>query len=200
MTSDAITLWGWEISKELFDVFVPQLSLVVGILLGGVTTFLTTSALERHKWKRDLSYRYQEGRRRAILAAFGWVRPLQQALTKAASGSSAHQSGRIDKDTFLERYPDVISTLVKLDPPAHLKALLPKAAYPISFEIIRGLEELRFLSSVSPSSLATWSSLVARLTKKMIELENYLAEEYRGTFGAPSETSKSLWTRIAGEM
>lgn len=69
-----------------------------------------------------------------------------------------------------------------MDPPAHLRVILPEDANPMSWEVIDGLEELKLLSLEGMSTFKTCSDLAADLMTKVKQLDDYLAEEYRGTF------------------
>ncbi len=186
MPPDTVQLGSWTISKALFDVIAPLLSGLIGTLTGGLITFLVTRATEDRKWQREIRYKAQEERREAIAIALEWIAPLEQALTKASLISNSFQFGRIDQQRFLGDYPDVISRLTKLDPPARLRVFLPKDAYSISFEVIDGLEQLKHLSFDGLETFKACSDLVTSLREKVQKLQTYLEEEYRKTFNQPA--------------
>ena len=179
---DSVQIGSLVVSKPLFDVVVPLISGLVGTLTGGLITFLVSTATDNRKWRREKGYKLQEQRREAIGIALEWIAPLQQALTKASLVSSAYQFRRIDRAKFSKDYPYVISSLVELEPSAKLRALLPKDAYRMSFEIIHGLEELKHLSLEGLETFKACSDVVSALRAKVENLQSYLEEQYRATF------------------
>jgi hypothetical protein len=170
------------ISKAVFNVIAPLISGLVGTLTGGLITFLVTNSIENRKWRRETEYKLKEEKREAFAVALEWIAPLQQSLTKASLVRSAYQFGRIDQERFLERYPDVIPSLTKLDPPARFRAVLAKDAYALSFEIIYGLDRLKDLSMQGIAAFEDCADLESELREKTGKLEDYLQEQYLDTF------------------
>ncbi len=185
---DVIQIGKWVISKTAFDVLVPLLSGLIGVLAGGFVTYLTSKSIEDRKWNRELKYKRQEEKRKSIAMALEWIEPLQQALSKAMLLSSRYQMYGdqppmgISQEEFNQKYPDVISTLAKHDLPANLRVLLPGDAYKKSFEIIAGLEDLRILPLRGIKEFGKAGDLINSLQTKLDSLQQALSDEYEKTY------------------
>ena len=163
---------------------------LIGVLIGGLITYLTTRALDGRRWQREKKDRLQERQREALALALDWLAPIEAAWIRASGSALSLIHGRISEDEFLNRWPDLLSALSKRDIPAPLRVLLPHTAYEKGFEIIEHLDALNDFSLAAQardgkSILETCDQFVQhekqfKQTLKMLEQE--LVEAYKKTF------------------
>jgi hypothetical protein len=177
MPPDTVQIGSLLISKSILDIVFPLL----GTLIGGFITYLATSVIENRKWKRERVGKLQEQQREAVARALDWMVPLSSALIQVESLTSALQSNSIDEEQFRNKYPDVISTLAKMDPPSHMIVMLPESAYARGHEILMGFERLKALNLMSHSSNECFD-MVSTLRAMINGLQDYLRQEYLKTF------------------
>lgn len=177
MPPDTVQIGSLVISKSLIDVLLPLL----GTLIGGLISYLATTAAEDRKYRREKKDRLQEQQREALALALEWIEPIGNALTRATSVSRSLQMHLIDENQFLHDYPDLIASLANMDPPARLRVFLPKDAYPTVNEIVSELDTIK-AKALSHGTLMECIELGADLSVKLGNLKNYLEDEYRKTF------------------
>lgn len=189
MPQDTIQIGTLVISKAIFDVLVPLISGLVGVLSGGLITYLTTRSIEDRKWRREITYKRQEEQREAIALVLEWIPPLQAALSKAMLMSTRYQmqgndpAERMTQEEFMREYPHVLSELTKYDLPGRLRVLIP-GAYDQSFQIIEGLNQLRSLSLSRMKTFEEAGKLVADLHTKLERFRHSMADAYLQTYSA----------------
>jgi len=154
---------------------------LIGTLIGGFITYITTSTTENRKWKRERMSKLQEQQREAIGRALDWMVPITSALIRVESLTSAFQSSAVDENHFRREYPDLVSSLAKMDPPPHLVVMLPKNTYARGNDIIMRFEKLRALNMMRDSPRECFD-MVSILRAKIDELRDYLEQEYLKTF------------------
>ncbi|GEM_PF-3664192 len=87
-------------------------------------------------------------------------------------------------EEFTSKYPYVISELVKLESSARLRALLPREYYDRSFEIIRGLDELKNMPADKMKNFEAAINLSVGLDGKLEKLQEELTKAYQKTYVA----------------
>jgi hypothetical protein len=186
MQTDIVKIGPLEISRVVFDIFIPLISVVIG----GLITYLTTRALESRKWKQEKKDKLQEKRREALALALEWLAPIEAAWIRASSVASAFIRGDISEEEFRKRWPDLLSELVKRDLPASLNVLLPPEAHKRGLLILRQLDDLRHASyssgiTNSKSFMEKFEGIFQHqenIRENMRLLEKELVEEYNKTF------------------
>ncbi len=93
------------------------LSGFVGVLVGGVITYLATSRIEAQKWKQQRKDRLADDTRGALQKAAEWIVPIEFAVARAHAASGLSEEawlGFVSEVAALQgRPPDVF--LVPLD-------------------------------------------------------------------------------------
>jgi hypothetical protein len=130
-----------EAASKLLTIAGPLL----GVVVGGLISALSTWGLEHRRWRRNRSEKLEALRRDALTAALEWIEPMRNAESHASSLVMAVIRGDVDDEQFLEEFPYLIGDLAKKDLSASLRAILPDDGYSRGHEIVRNLEELRFL-------------------------------------------------------
>jgi len=134
-------------SEEMVSKLLTTAGPLLGAILGGLISVLSTWALERQRWRRDRREKLEALRRDALLASLEWIEPMRNAESLASSLVMAAIQGDVDNEQFLKEFPCLISDLAKKDLSANLRAVLPQDAYERGHEIVREIEELRFLGA-----------------------------------------------------
>lgn len=123
---------------------IPWWSSLVGVVIGGVISALTTYLLDRRRWRRSRQDKKDEVRRQAIESAFAWLDPMYSALMNAEVRAYKLLNPGGDDEEFRDTYPDLIHTLAKLDLPAHHRLLLPPGTYASGKSINREFDEFKY--------------------------------------------------------
>lgn len=105
------------------------LGALFGVLVGGVVTYIVTTAAERQRWRQQKKDKLAEASREGIVKALAWLDPMDRALTSANLTVSGLLRLDMDQDAFRERFPRLISELSTLDVPPDLRLLLPSDTY-----------------------------------------------------------------------
>jgi hypothetical protein len=185
MPGDLVQIGPFQMPKVVLDTFAPLL----GVLIGGLISYLATITAENRRWEQHKKDKLQEQCREAIGFALDWITPLDIALRRADSLIGALYYHRIDGDKFMRDWPDLITQLK--DPPRKLQVLLPPDTYSYTTEIIRGLEELRafVIFGWEPKDQNVWqeeykqcSASITYLKEKLDTFSKNLVIEYNKTF------------------
>jgi hypothetical protein len=124
---------------------IPIFGTLLAVIVGGLLTFLTTSVIERQRWKRERRDKLDEIRRDAYAAALEWIDPMRNAELKASSMVMAALQGELDHERFMNEYPYLVGDLAKSDLTGSQRASLPVDFYSCGHKIIRDLDKLRYL-------------------------------------------------------
>ena len=163
---------------------------LIGVIIGGLISYLSTSRLQARRWEREKKYKLAEKRREAVSLALEWLAPIERAWNSAFMISSSFARGDISEKEFRERWPDLLSELAKRDLPASLNILLPEGIRHRGFRVLRQLDAFKFDSfSLGPadcgSVLEKIDKVVQRqeiIRQEMRLLEKELVDAYSGTF------------------
>lgn len=121
---------------------------LVGVLAGGITTFLATYMLEREKWRQRKQDEECHDRRQALAGLLEWLGPIQSALTGAVEMTFQFGPDRPDPDAaaVMDEWPDLATKIGELDVPAGARYVLPSGLYEAAWPIIDELDALRSLA------------------------------------------------------
>ena len=189
MPNDVVQIGPLIVSRAVLDVAGP----LVGVVVGGLVTYLTTRAIESKRWEQQKKDKLAEQRREAIGLALEWLAPIESVLTEASLLASRLIRGTMSEDEFRGRFPDLVALLANKDLPARLRVLLPLDAYSIALQIVREVEDLRAFSLISrPVGTTTaeeWTERLdsvaeslERMQQMLSALERQLTQEYKSTF------------------
>jgi hypothetical protein len=190
MPTDFVQIGSITISRVVFDVF----TIILSVITGGLVTYLTTRAIENQKWKQQKKDKQQEQYREALALALDWIAPIDTALIRVESLSSAFIWNRITEAEFRQRWPDLLNDLSRLDRamPAKLKVLLPENIYS-GLKIVNSIDELyTHLLLTEHRAQISGDAFVERIKnardqivviKKLSEdYKNLLVDEYKNTY------------------
>lgn len=122
-----------------------KLLLLLGAMVGGLISALSTWGLEHRRWRRERREKLETLRRDALTAALEWIEPMRIAESRASTLVMAAIQGDVDDEQFLKEFPYLIGDLAKKDLSANFRAVLPKNVYNRGHEIIRKIDEIRYL-------------------------------------------------------
>ena len=184
MPPDTVQIGSMVISNSLLNIIFPLASGWIGVLIGGLITYLTTMAVENRRWQREKKDKLQQERRDAFACAREWMVPTSNAVISAHSLVSAYSRNDINEGQFLSDFPDLLWSL-PTDPPAHLEVFLGDS-YRQLMEITRGLRDLKVMAlrthGTSLEAIQQCSQLLDDLQAKSDNLKRYLGEEHLKTF------------------
>ncbi len=132
-------------SEEVVSKLLTMAGPLLGAIVGGLISALSTWGLERQRWRRDRREKLAALRRDALSKALEWIEPMRNAESLASSLVMAAIRGDVDDEQFLKEFPNLIGDLAKKDLSGSLRAVLPDDAYDRGHEIVRDLGELRIL-------------------------------------------------------
>jgi phosphate/sulfate permease len=186
MPPETVQIGPLIISKVVLDVLAP----LIGTLVGGFITYISTRTVENRKWEQQKRDKFQEQRREAIALALEWLDPIRSALSKATLITSSKLFNRRSDEDFRKSWPNLLATLSQMDPPARLQVMLPQNTYERGLHIIHGLDELRsFLLIDQPTNkeelqakFEQCSHHLSVLQNTLRSLEKDLTDEYKRTF------------------
>lgn len=118
---------------------------LVGVIIGGLVTYLTTRQVEYAKWRWEKADRHKQDLREAIGEALNWVNPITNAVTTATMIANSLAQGRQTRDDITRDWPNLIGELARRELIPRQSALLPDEFYSRGLEIARKVEELKFL-------------------------------------------------------
>ena len=116
---------------EILEKLWPLLAPLMGVIIGGLITYFVTTSVERQKWSQQKRDKLDDARRQAIVAALGWLEPIDSAMGKAEMHVYKLLHGNEDEEEFRRSYPDLLSVLAKLDVTPEQYFLLPDHLYPM---------------------------------------------------------------------
>ena len=112
------------------------LSTLLGVIVGGIITFLTTWTIENQKWKQQKKDKYLQDRREALGMAMDWIDPIDQAINHAISLSSPF-GGKLEE--WRQYWPNLQGEIAKIDLRPRHRVLLHEDIYAGARPIIRCL-------------------------------------------------------------
>jgi hypothetical protein len=179
-------------SDEVVSKLLPIAGPLLGAIVGGFISVLSTWALERQKWRRDRREKLATLERDALSEALEWIEPMRNAEMSASLLVMAAIQGDFDHEKFLKDFPYLVGDLGKKDLSGGLRAVLPDDAYRRGHEIIRNLEDLRVLgvkygqeARVKGKVMTGFKECSAKLGiigKQITELETDLRKAFYKTF------------------
>lgn len=202
MESEVVQIGSFQASKMLLDIVFP----LIGVIIGGVVTYLVTTASERQRWRQAKQDRLAEAKREGIAIALQWLDPMELAISRANMLLSAYLQGDMDQEEFMERWPYLLGELKKYEIPARLRVLLPSELYVQSIRIVQCLDEIRTAgvrygqeAKLRKKPFLGLHECYAKLDTLAAEVEKLaedLAGMYRSTFDLRDLTS----TRLAEDV
>ncbi len=124
-------------------IFPTLLATLLGVIVGGIITYLTTRTIEDQKWKQQKKDKYLQDRREALGLVLDWIDPIDRAVNRAIVLSSPY---REDRGEIRQRWPNLLEEIAKLDLRPHFRVLVPKDLYIGANPIINKLDEIYTLS------------------------------------------------------
>lgn len=174
--------------EHLIDV----LSLVAGVLVGGLVTYWATVSAAERRWKHEKKDRRAAAEREGIAKALEWLDPIDRAIVTANLEVSSLLQFHRDDEEFLASFPSVLSALAKLDPSPAERLLLPPEAYELGHRIARGLDEARTsgimwfqrakMEKKPMLGLSECGRILDAASGDARQLRELLTQAYRGTF------------------
>ncbi len=125
---------------DLWNTLAPGLPTLLGVIVGGFITYLTTQTLETQKWKQQKKDKFLDDRRRALRALMAWIQPMYDALDKAKYAFWIYM-----KDWYSD-WPDLEADLAKLELDPSFRVMLPGGAYEEALPILKKFGEIRELN------------------------------------------------------
>ena len=179
-------------NEEVVSRLLAMAGPLVGVVIGGLISALSTWGLDRQRWRRDRREKYAALRRDAIATALEWIEPMRSAESRASLLVTAAINGDVDAEQFLSEFPHLVGDLAKKDMSGVLRAVLPEDAYTRGLEIVRSLDELRFLgvkygqeARVKGRPMAGYqecSAVLDAIRQRITRLETDLRKGFSETF------------------
>ena len=165
---------------------------LLGALVGGLIASLTARSLERQRWRHERQEKLLVLQREALSEALEWIEPMRNAEIRASSMVMAAIRGNFEHEKFFNEFPYLLGELVKKDLSANQRAVLPDNIYERSNQIVRDMDQLRYLG-VKYGSEATvmgkpmsgfqeCSDKLETIGKQISDFENDLRELFRRTY------------------
>ncbi len=181
---------------------VQVLIVLVSVITGGLITYLTTRSIENQKWKQQKIDKQQDRYREALELALKWIEPIDFALSRIKSLSSAFINGRVTAGELRKQWPNLLRDLSMINRtiPARLKVLLPSTLFQPGFLLIEKIDDLYIYLTLysdthqrldleplsEPPSLVEKLNVVSRHLEEIRKLTDYhqvlLIEEYKNTY------------------
>lgn len=190
MTNDVVQFGSFVVSKIVFDFLI----VIISIITGGLITYATTRTIENQRWKQQKKDKLLDAYREALSLALDWIGPLDNALIRIESLSSALIWKRVTRDEFEQRWPNLLNNLSNIDRniPPRLKILLPSDAYD-GLQIVHQIDDLyTYLLASKPPGENSENDLFERLNKagaRIVEIrkltddyKKMLIEEYKNSY------------------
>ncbi|HEO70030.1 MAG TPA: hypothetical protein ENN80_02130 [Candidatus Hydrogenedentes bacterium] len=178
--------------EDLLSMLLTMAGPLLGVLLGGLITFLTMSGVERQRWRHERREKFLGLKRDALAASLEWIEPMRNAETRASSLVMSAIRGEIDDEHFLNEFPHLLGDLVRKDLAASQRAVLPDNIHARGLRIVRELDELRFLGAkycqearVRSKPMVGFQECSAKLDtigQQITALDTDLRKAFRGTF------------------
>ena len=138
---------------EIWNAIAPGLPTLLGVIVGGLITYLTTQALETRKWKQQKRDTYLADYRDALKLALDWIDPINRAIDRATQIVLVYEKRvyvpesdpnglRGDAAGPMKYWPDLAKELSTLDLRLASRALLPPGIIQGQNAIVDGLAEL----------------------------------------------------------
>lgn len=176
-------------SADLFSRLWGLIGPLLGVLVGGFISALTTRSLERSRWRHDRQEKLAAQKRDALAAALEWMDPMRNAKIAASRFLAAAIHGDIDQETLSELWPNLGGELKDL--PGHQRALLPDDIYPRGHHIVFEIKKLKNLAMRSaqshsedrpPAGLEEGYPRLETVADNIKSLEDDLRKAYLATF------------------
>jgi hypothetical protein len=179
-------------SEEMVSKLLLMAEHLLGVIVGGLISFFTARGIEHQRRRRERQEQLTVLRRDALAAVLEWIEPMRNAENRASMMVMAAIRGEFDHDKFLVEFPYLLWELVKKDLPANQRAVLPDNVYSRGHQIVRELDDLRYLGVKYGSEAVVMGKLMAgfqecsdklnAIGKQISELETDVRKEFRKTF------------------
>jgi hypothetical protein len=97
---------------------------LIGVIVGGLITYLTTRRLEERKWDREKRERFLRDRRDALRLIAEWIDPIDLAVDRAAKSHALYGYGTPARDVQV-----LLEEITRTKIPASARFLLPSGLY-----------------------------------------------------------------------
>jgi hypothetical protein len=184
---DTILIGGYCFFKSTFDILIPVITAIIGVIVGGWIANYSSSTLQKREWKRQDFIEQAKPKREAIEIALQWIQPMRSYLIKAEAVASSYLFGHLNIDELRERYPRLITNkLVEFDVPAHLIPYLPEHTYDRGYLVNKLFEDYYYELQDADKSKPQDNLVLTRQSQVIREiitkLETELQAEFDSTF------------------
>lgn len=138
MPDNLVQIGSFTMSRVVLDV----LAILCGAIVGGLITFFAMRAIERQRWRQDKADRLAQMKREALAHALEWLDPMDRAISRASTLTSAFLQGTLEHEELMKGWPALLSQLAPRDIPPRLRVFLPKGAYAKGNAIVLSLDRL----------------------------------------------------------
>lgn len=188
MPNDLLQIGSFYFSKTLLDVLAPLL----GTLIGGLITFLTTRKLEMMKWDKERKDKLNEQYREALGMVMEWLDPFEIAIAELGILFNRLLDKNVSIVEFDKVYPRLLTELGRRNPPRRLQAILPDDVYKRSKDIEKSIVEFKLKVEVDfiypiPTEkpidkFYEYRSMLEQINELVKDYTAYLNQEYIKTF------------------
>lgn len=179
-------------SEEAVSKLLTMAGPLLGAVVGGLISALSTSYLERQRRRRDQREKLAALRRDALSTALEWIEPMRIAESLASSLVMAAIKGDVNDEQFLKEFPHIIGDFATQELSGPLRAVLPDDSYKRGYEIVRDIKELRVLglkygqeARLNDKAMPGFQECSAKLDaigQRIIALETDLRKAFYETF------------------
>ncbi len=151
------------------------LSGFIGVLVGGIVTYLATSLIESQKWKQQRQDRHTDDRRAALQKAVEWIAPIEFAVVRAHAASGLAEEGWL-------HFVSEVAALQGRPPDTFL---LPPDLQNTQSMIMQQLTSLQFVEeafSQGRCSRADIMQVLAGIRKLTSEFQRISRDAYNATY------------------
>lgn len=132
MPQDTVHIFGFEMSKAVFDVVVLLSATLLGTIIGGLTAYLIARSSDNRKWRREQALREQENRSKKIEATLEWLLTIYTELKRIETIKVSLKENIISEAHFYKTYRNTLSRISRHPlPPGAAIHFLPGAIEPI---------------------------------------------------------------------
>jgi len=178
-----------ELICGIFNSLIPLTSALLGIIIGGLISYLSVRASDNRKWAQEKVDRISKEQRDAIGMALEWCEPIRRNISKARLLTGTFLQGWISTDDLRSQWPNMLTTLAHVNLPARLQVWLPPDTYKSALDIAAEVDNFAVNIEAFPTQpdewhrrFTTYSDFFGETIKKLDSLESNLTNAYRQTF------------------